>query len=232
MKTILCAIGLVIGLSLGSVVLGSEVSGDVDCQETDRDGYHFECKLLLGVDGLQSAGTFLSSSSGQLEREGSLQPHLSVFQFIPSTPLRLDGLKAFLFWVYNSREQKVVFTGTANMPIQILDVDGKIGNEIVVRHHVAKYTPIGFVQENSPHLVAYSISEDNVVQMLDPLQFAGFAGKNHRELTSLKNILEDRLELLHEFDSEGIVSDVLRPQIEEYILFQLQLIDYQIRASR
>ena len=216
-----------------------EVAGDLDCSPRKR-GYWHDCWLPFGKESIPDAETFVACGSvgrvsdglmepgsGFIQYMGALNQDLSVFQHDPNH-LGSPVDTRFLFWVYSSAERKLVFSGMANMRIKVLDIDGRNGNEILVRHNVARYHPLSFVHENSPHLVAYSVSDGGAVQMLDPLKIPAFAAQNQEELASLKQLLAERLNLAALFKKESIFDE--KDPEEQYILFQLQLIDYQSRS--
>ena len=217
-------------------VMNPAVAGQLGCQTRGGPRGPYDCWLPLRLESLPDAEAFVAAGDPDpgvevLWHTGLLRENLSVFQVVPLL-LGYQYREYQPFWVYDSENRNVAFSGTANMPIKILDVDGKPGNEILVRHHVAKYTATRDWYPNSPHLVAYSISETGVVHMMDPLHFPGFREKNREALASLKELFEDNLRYVRRCKKEADPDrscEYPGQQLEEYFLFQLQLIEYQSR---
>ena len=215
----------IISLLFSLFAFANEVSGTVDCVDVGKGPYYFECRLLIGIKDLQEVATFKAESSGYLSNEGALRENLSVFQFISidESPRANDGWR---FWVYNSKERKIVFSSIVDLPIHVIDVDGERGNEILVRSKLADYPagdPMLIAFRYVPHLVAYSILEDGMVEVLDPLRYGAFSKQWGEEL--------DRLEKYFEKKRKGLIKlsfdDETFSMIDEYISLQLILIESQ-----
>lgn len=200
---------------------------DVDCRFVEKDSV-YRCNIFDKRDGQAAqVGVFYSKYHGQITKENLNFPskEIILYRFTPSDTF--DPVGRFYYLVYDWELKRGLLSGYADDAIETMEIDPDPGKEVIVKTNVANFLPMNFIHQYVPSVAVFSLFDGAEVAEIDPLHYPIYMNKWRNELMDLKRYFESREQLLGEFAKENLLTPTQLSEIQKFITFQLNLIDYQ-----